>query len=75
MRREDMHKFLVRFHKKVLGSNGHEVEICQSWLEVNAPNEVAAAELAKRNFCTKEGVPHWLVHADRIEVKEADFPS
>jgi hypothetical protein len=46
-----MSRFVVRFMKDVLGDNGRETEICQSAMEVDAPNEGHAAELAKRRFC------------------------
>ena len=70
-----MPRFVVRFMKHVLGENGREVEICQRILEVDASNEGQAAELAKKKFCETEALRHWSLHADRIQVTEADFPS
>jgi hypothetical protein len=61
--------------KDVLGENGRETEICQSALEVDASNEGQAAELAKRKFCETQALRDWSLHADRIQVKAADFPS
>ncbi len=61
--------------KDVLGGNGRETEICQSTLEVDAPNEGQATEVAKRKFCETEALRDWSLHADRIQVTEADFPS
>jgi hypothetical protein len=70
-----MSHYVVKFLKKVVGDNGREEEICQCVLEINAHSRTEAAELAKKNFCEAQGVSHWLVHADRMDVKEADFPS
>lgn len=70
-----MSRFVVRFMKDVLGENGRESEICQSSLEVDAPDEGQAEEMAKRKFCEAQALHHWSLHADRIQVKAADFPS
>ena len=70
-----MSRFVVRFMKDVLGENGRESEICQSSLEVDASNEGHATELAKQKFCEAQALRHWSLHADRIQVKQADFPS
>jgi hypothetical protein len=70
-----MSQYVVKFLKKVIGDNGREEEICQCVLEVNARNKAEAAELAKKDFCKTQGVSNWLNHADRMDVKEADFPS
>jgi hypothetical protein len=61
--------------KDVLGENGRETEICQSSLEVDAASEANATELAKLKFCETERLHDWSLHADRIQVREADFPS
>jgi hypothetical protein len=47
----------------------------QSALEVDASNEGHATELAKRKFCEAQALHHWSLHADRIQVRAADFPS
>jgi hypothetical protein len=70
-----MSRFVVRFMKDVLGGNGRESEICQSALEVDASNEGQATELAKRKFCEAQALHHWSLHADRVQVRQADFPS
>ena len=70
-----MSRFVVRFMKDVLGQNGRGDEICQRSLEVDASNEGQATELAKRKFCETEALRHWSLHADRIQVRQADFPS
>jgi hypothetical protein len=61
--------------KDVLGENGREMEVCQSSLEIDAPDEVDATELAKRKFCQAGALHHWSLHADRIQIRETDFPS
>jgi hypothetical protein len=70
-----MSRFVVRFMKDVLGENGRETEICQSTVEVDASNEGHAAELAKKKFCETQALRDWSLHADRIQIKAADFPS
>jgi hypothetical protein len=61
--------------KDVLGENGREAEICQSSLEIDASCESDATELAKRKFCEAQSLCDWSLHADRIQVREAEFPS
>jgi len=70
-----MSRFVVRFMKDVLGENGREAEICQGSLEIDAANEGDAKELAKKKFCETQSLCDWSLHADRIHVKAADFPS
>jgi hypothetical protein len=61
--------------KDVLGQNGRELEICQRSLEVDASNEGLATELAKKKFCESEALCEWSLHADRIQIREADLPA
>ncbi|QWG11613.1 hypothetical protein KMZ29_18005 [Bradyrhizobium sediminis] len=70
-----MSRFVVRFMKDVLGENGRQSEICQSTVEVDASNEGLATELAKKKFCETQSLCDWSLHADRIQVRQADFPS
>jgi hypothetical protein len=70
-----MSMYVVRFMKTVLGENGHEVDACQGTHEVDASNEGQAVELAKRKFCEKQSLRDWSLHADRVQVSAADFPS
>ena len=70
-----MPRYVVRFLKDVLGENGREIEVCQGTLEVDASSEGHAAELAKKKFCEAQALRDWSLHADRIHVKAADFPS
>ena len=70
-----MSRFVVRFMKDVLGENGRQSEICQHTVEVDASDEGQATELAKKKFCETESLRDWSLHADRIQVKQGDFPS
>jgi hypothetical protein len=70
-----MSRFVVHFMKDVLGENGREQEIRQCTVEVDAANKTEATELAKQKFCETQGLSDWLDHADRMQVKEGDFPS
>jgi len=70
-----MSRYVVQFMKDVLGENGRELEVCQGTLEVDAPDEIKATELAKQKFCESQGLCEWSLHADRIQVEPADYPS
>jgi hypothetical protein len=70
-----MARYIARFMKDVLGENGHEAEICQRSLEIEASCVSDAAELAKMKFCETERVRDWLLHADRVHVTDAEFSS
>ena len=67
--------FVVRFMKDVLGDNGRHCEVCQSIVEVDASNEDEAAEVAKQTFCRMQHLNDWTLHADRVNIRAADFPS
>ena len=64
-----MSRFVVSFIKHVLGDNGRQIEVCQSTVEIDAPSEGLAAELAKQRFCKAERLCDWSLHADRIQIK------
>jgi hypothetical protein len=70
-----MARYVARFMKDVLGENGHEAEICQRSIEIEAKSRGHAAELAKITFCETENVRDWFLHADRVHVADAEFPS
>jgi hypothetical protein len=70
-----MPRYIARFMKNVLGDNGHEAEICQRSLEIVAGNKTLAADLAKLRFCETENVREWSLHADRVQVSDAEFSS
>lgn len=64
-----MSRYVVHFMKDVLGGNGHQIEICQRSLEIDAASERQAEELAKLKFCESERLCEWSLHADRIQVR------
>ena len=70
-----MARYVARFMKDVLGENGHEAEICQRSIEIEAQSRAHAAELAKIKFCETENVKDWFLHADRVRIVDAEFPS
>jgi hypothetical protein len=70
-----MPRFIVSFMKKVLGENGQMDEVCQTAVELDAPNGRAAEEQAKERFCEIHATHDWSLHADRLKVDPADFPS
>ena len=70
-----MSRFVIRFMKDVLGDNGRQIEVCQGTLEVDASDEREATERAKQKFCKDQELCHWSLHADRIQVRAADYPS
>ncbi len=47
----------------------------QRSIEIDAAGLGDAAELAKLKFCETENVKNWLLHADRVHVTGAEFPS
>jgi hypothetical protein len=61
--------------KDVLGDGGCEREVCQSAIDVEAADEDEAARVAKQKFCETQHLRNWSLHADRIKVRAADFPS
>jgi hypothetical protein len=70
-----MARYIARFMKNVLGENGHEAEICQRSIEIDATSPKDAAEQAKIKFCETENVRDWLLHADRVHIADTEFPS
>jgi hypothetical protein len=70
-----MSRYVVHFMKDVLGQNGREIEICQSVLEIDASDKDQATELAKQKFCQAERLCEWSLHADRIQIEPADYPT
>ena len=70
-----MARYIARFMKNVLGENGHQAEICQRALEIDASDKTSAADVAKVKFCEAEKVTHWSLHAEHVQVIDADFPS
>jgi hypothetical protein len=70
-----MARYIARFMKDVLGENGHEMEICQRSLEIDAENKAVATDAAMAKFCESEKVRDWFLRADRVLIAESEFPS
>jgi len=70
-----MPRFVARFYKHVLGDNGQESDICQCVVDLDVLDNAQAREVAKRKFCEMHGIQDWTLHADRFDVRSADFPS
>ena len=67
--------YIVKFFKTVINNTGHETEACQGSVETLAVDSAEAAAFAKHRFCEAQHLRDWSLHADRIEILEADFPS
>jgi hypothetical protein len=74
-RETSMSRYVVQFMKVVLGENGHEAEICQRSMEVDAADKLKAVDLAKVRFCESECVKEWSLHADHVRITDAEFRS
>jgi hypothetical protein len=70
-----MPRFIVRFLKEILGENGRMSEVCQTTVELEAQDESDAERKAKLRFCDIHGIHDWSLHADRLKIDPADFPS
>jgi hypothetical protein len=70
-----MPRFIVSFMKKVLGDNGQMGEVCQTMIELDARNDREAEQQATERFCQMHATHDWSLHADRLKVDPADFPS
>jgi hypothetical protein len=68
-------RYIARFMKNVLGGNGYQAIICQRALEIDAVDKTCAADIAKVKFCEAERVKDWSLHADHVQVIDAEFPS
>ncbi len=70
-----MPRYIVRFVKDILGENGQMCEIGQATVELDARDERDAEQKAKQRFCEMHATHDWSLHADRLKVYAADFPS
>jgi hypothetical protein len=67
--------YVAKFTKKVLSDTGHQATVVQRTFDLQAPNREVATQLAKRRFCSLEGIKDWSSHADDLLIEEADFAS
>ncbi|MET4724520.1 hypothetical protein ABIF63_008626 [Bradyrhizobium japonicum] len=70
-----MAHFTVRFLKNVIGDRRKSYEFCQRIVNVDARDATEATLLAQKQFCEFREIGDWSLHADRIDVQSADFPS
>ena len=70
-----MSRYIGRFYKQVLGDNGQVDDICQCTVDFDAIDKDRAEAVARQIFCNLHSIDDWTLHADRVEVKPADFPS
>ncbi|MFK4506592.1 hypothetical protein ACVIW2_000418 [Bradyrhizobium huanghuaihaiense] len=70
-----MAHFTIRFLKNVIGDQGKSCEGCQCIVDVDARDAAEATLLAQQQFCERHAIRDWSLHADRIDIQPADFPS
>ena len=70
-----MTRYVVKFFKEVLGDNGHQAEICQGALEVDAANSARCCRTRQARILRSKQLAHWSLHADRVSVAETEYPS
>ena len=61
--------YRVTFFKNLSDSYGHSVDACQGAVDVHAPNENRAIELARRRFAELKDVENWSLRADYEKVE------
>ena len=69
-----MFRYVVKFYKKVV-AHGHEVDACQYVAEIFAKRASDALDGAKLDFCNSHHLRDCTLHADRVEVCEAEHPT
>ncbi len=68
-----MRIYQISFLNDLPSDNGHIFRSCQRVIEIRlARSRDRAIEAAKRRFARREGVSHWSIHAQLIEVREID---
>lgn len=63
-----MPAFRVTFLKTLSDSTGHDHQICQRRLELDATDRASALAEAQAIFCRLEKVSCWSNHADALKV-------
>jgi hypothetical protein len=61
--------YRVSFFKKLTDSTGHPVDACQGSVEVSAPTENRAIEVARLRFAELKDVSIWSLRADYEKAK------
>jgi len=65
--------YVITFYKTVTDDYGHDRELEQSVIEVEAADEQVALVQAKDEFCRRRDLHHWSLHADRYEIRLEDI--
>lgn len=68
-------RYVVTFYKTISSDYGEDKDILQGRFEVFADSEETALEEAKAEFCRRERLHDWMLHANRCEVEQPDPPS
>lgn len=63
-----MPRYRVDFLKQVTDDCGHDHNVSQRTIRLEAPNEVEAVERSIEEFCRRGVISDWSMRADRIEV-------
>ena len=61
--------YCIRFMKTVTDDTGHERQVCQRAVEIEAESAEAALRPARAVFCKLEGIADWLNRADCSETE------
>jgi len=62
--------YKVGFFKNLLSSDGHQFKCPQGTIEIRrAKSANRAVQAAERRFARSHRVPHWMLHADDIELE------
>ena len=71
-----MAKYRVSFFKNLVSSDGHPFKVLQRVVAVaRSQSPEDAVRAAQHRFEHLEGVPDWKLHADSIEIEEANEKS
>lgn len=62
-----MGRYIVKFFKNLLSSDGHSFKVLQRATRVQSDNAEDAIRNAQRRFARLEKVPDWRLRADFIE--------
>ncbi len=64
-----MTKYIAKFFKTLLSSDGHPCRVLQRVVRVNETESAQdATEIAEKCFEQAEHVPEWQLHADYLEI-------
>ncbi len=68
-----MTRYLVRFYKNLLSSDGHPFKCLQTQIDIkDAKDPAQAGRLASHVFEADHKIPEWQLHADTCEVLAAE---